>query len=182
MSVATKLQTGFQQHCPGQGQSSASHISFHLTLLCRPAPNLRKKHLWPSHCLGCRQAFNLSLFNMHFGFIIVRMKCICDVGFENYPATGTCIIFSQVIAMVIRRAEPPEAWDHTQQWFDLHHRSVLGCCFSSLGAAETEKEGEKVEGKTKNKTNHPSLSFSWSNHNGLLPIFLEVKSNCRQNQ
>lgn len=141
-----------------------------------PTLNLRTKHIWQNHCTVI-YAFIAALFNAHFSFVIVSMKRIWDVVFENYSASGTCIVFSQVIATVIQRAEPTEVWDHNQQWFDLHHRSILGCCFSSLGAVQTER-GRKRRRKKK----HPSLSFSWSNRNRLLPLSSEVKSNCRQNQ
>lgn len=44
--------------------------------------------------LGPKTGISLTLFNMHFSFIIGRMKCICGVVSENYLASGTWVTFS----------------------------------------------------------------------------------------
>lgn len=112
------------------------------------------KHIWPSH-YTVRCAFICGIISHIFQFCFIIMKHISDTVFKNYSASGTWIVFSQVIARVIQRAEPTEAWDHNQQWFDLHHRSILSCCFSSLGAVQTERGIERRQGEGENPTKKP---------------------------
>lgn len=106
-----------------------------------------------SHCT-VRCAFIVALLNMHFSFVTVGMKHIRDIVLENYSASGTCIIFSQVIAMVIQRAEP--------QNHEIIISSDLTCITDQFWAVHqffgrsTDRKRERGEEK-KTKT---SLSFS----------------------
>lgn len=81
-----------------RGEQFAEHWSWNFSSFdpsqC-PTLDLRPKHIWPKA--------------VHSYFVILRMNHIWDIVFENYSASGTCIVFSQVIAMVIQRVEPTEA-------------------------------------------------------------------------